>query len=47
MRQMNVIFMLMMYAMSKDSSDDRQHKKAKKSVPTKLTPVTIMDPESY
>ncbi len=30
------------YAMSEDSSDDRQHKKAKKSVPTNLTPVTIM-----
>ena len=30
------------YAMSKDSSDDRQHKKAKKYVPTNLTPVTIM-----
>jgi hypothetical protein len=28
--------------MSEDSSDDRQHKKAKKSVPTNLTPVTIM-----
>ncbi len=26
--------------MSEDSSDDRQHKKAKKSVPTNLTPVT-------
>jgi hypothetical protein len=30
------------YAMSEDSSDDRQRKKAKKSVPTNLTPVTIM-----
>ncbi len=30
------------YAMSEDSSDDRQHKKAKTSVPTNLTPVTIM-----
>ena len=30
------------YAMSENSSDDRQHKKAKKSVPTNLTPVTIM-----
>jgi hypothetical protein len=29
------------YAMSEDSSDDREHKKAKKSVPTNLTPVTI------
>jgi hypothetical protein len=28
--------------MSEDSSDDRQHKQAKKSVPTNLTPVTIM-----
>ncbi len=31
-----------LYAMSQDSSDDRQHKKPKKSVPTNLTPVTIM-----
>jgi hypothetical protein len=30
------------YAISEDSSDDRKHKKAKKSVPTNLTPVTIM-----
>ncbi len=30
------------YAMSEDSSNDRQHKQAKKSVPTNLTPVTIM-----
>ncbi len=30
------------YAMSEDSSDDRQHKKAKKFVPTNLTHVTIM-----
>ena len=30
------------YAMSEDSSYDRQHKKLRKSEPTNLTPVTIM-----
>ncbi len=36
------IFADEVYAMSEDSSDDRQHKKAKKSVPTNLIPVTII-----